>query len=483
MSERYDPQLKARLTLDDDQRVRGINHQDEFWQAEESAPRKAALAYLRSVSDRLGVPTAQLDFAHQPVTYLEPRAQDTEFRLSEEKTYFDSTTEGFYQTHLNVPVWGAGVAVTLKHNPTRVVSAVNTSLADVHAELPSGDAIERWRTVIEQVEPVGKRASEGLAEEGVVTATGAFVGELVGGFAFKRSRSAAAAAAREQARQARVLSGRFFVYRYDPDERLPGHKHPESPPQDIGLTDEEASPLLGDREPTLPLPEVDRRIKPGRDYLVAELVFFYPTSEWGDINWRALVELQTGSILYLRALAAHVDGLVFVHDPIGESGNAANGPASTSAVLNAFRDDETLPNLNAPVGGVQSLAGSHVAISEEESPVVAAPTRPAGSDFDYDARTNNFAAVNAYYHANRFFDFVEDLGFPLSTYFGGTTFPVPVDRPRLGDGHQRALRRDGLRNRPPLLCPRRHDGHGQPNRHRDRLAGPPARTRRPRHPP
>lgn len=432
MSEKYDPHLKARLTLDDEARVRGINHIDEFWQSEENAPRKVALSYLRAVSDTLGMRAEQLKNAHQPANYLEPLRQDTQYRLSEEKTFFDSTTEGFYQTHLNVPVWGAGVTVTMKHNPTRVVSAVNTSLSDVRAELPAEEAIDRWRAVIAETEPKPrKRGAEGLAEE--ETATGAFVGEMLSGYAFRRSRSAAAARARERAGQARILSGRFFVYRYDPEARLPRESPPNRPQIEVDLTSTAtASPLVVEKEPVLPLPPVDEQIRPGGDYLVVEIVFFYPTAEWGDINWRALVELETGSILYLRALAAHVDGLVFVSDPVSESGNAAIGPTSTSAVLNPFRDDEALPNLDAPVSGFQSLTGSRVALSEEESPVIAAPTRPSGNDFDYDTRTNDFAAVNAYYHANRFFDLVEDLGFPLATYFDGTTFPVPVDHRGLG---------------------------------------------------
>jgi hypothetical protein len=47
-------------------------------------------------------------------------------------------------------------------------------------------------------------------------------------------------------------------------------------------------------------------------------------------------------------------------------------------------------------------------------------TKSVGTDFDFDVRTNNFAAVNAYYHCDRFFRLVGDLGFDIPTYFGGT---------------------------------------------------------------
>lgn len=429
MEEVFDSDLSARLTLDDDGRVRAINQVDELWRTEEANPRDTALSYLRHVAGRLDVPPERFDHAHQPVEFRDPREQETQYRLSEEKSLFDGTTEAFYQTHLNVPVWASGVTVTLKHNPTRVVSAVNTSLDDLDANLPADEIIDRWREVFERAKR--QRAAAGLTDEEPDTAD--FVGDLLSGYVFKDSRAKAALQAREEAADARVISGRFFIYRYEPDERLPRRHEQEDASEAEGLTGKETTtPIAEDVEPTLPLPPVDDTIEAGADYLVAEIVFYYPTDQWGDINWRALVEVETGSVLYLRALAAHVNGFVFVLDPVSESGNTANGPSANSATLNPFRDDVTLPNLNAPIGGTQSLTGTRVTITEEESPSLSPPSESTGNDFDYDARTNDFAAVNAYYHTDRFFALVEDLGFSLGSYFGGTTFPVPVDHRGLG---------------------------------------------------
>jgi hypothetical protein len=73
-------------------------------------------------------------------------------------------------------------------------------------------------------------------------------------------------------------------------------------------------------------------------------------------------------------------------------------------------------------------------LADDDAPTVAPPTEATGTDFDYAARTNNFAAVNAYYHANNFFDVLEDLGFDRDAYFNGTAFPVHVDhRASIGD--------------------------------------------------
>lgn len=431
MPEIYDPKLKARLTVDESDRVRSIDHVDEYWESPEATPRETAIAYLREVADTFALPADQFAFAHQPVDYLSPEAdRDTEYRLNVEKTLFNMTTEGFYQTHRNTPVWAAGVTVTVKHNPMRVVGATNTALDGLEVELPSEEVIDRWRRLFAQA--AAEQPPTGFVLDAEPSETADFVGEVIAGRAFRRANRRATSADREASRGARLISGRFFIYRYDPDERLPKPEKPAQPEPVIGLTGEEGGFQDPERVMTLPLPAVDRRIRAGADYLVAELVFTYITPEWGDINWRALVELETGSILYLRALAAEVNGLVFLHDPITESGNAAVGPTANAATLDPFRDDVVLPNLNAPSGGVQSLVGSRVQLSEQEAPVVAAPTQATGTDFDYGSRTNNFAAVNAYYHTERFFALVAGMGFPNS-YWGGTSFPVPVDHRGLGN--------------------------------------------------
>jgi hypothetical protein len=429
MHEVFDGALSARLTLDDANRVRSINH-DVYWESGEASARDTALRYLRAVADTFDVPQSQLLHAHQAVNYLEPEARDTEYRLAEEKTLLDATTEGFYQTYLNVPVWASGVSVTVKSNPMRVVAAANTSLDKVEAEMPSEEAISRYRELFRSA--AQDQPPAGFADEQPRgTESGAYVADLVGGKATGRRGRTADAPEAEARRAARLLSGRFFIYRFDPAERVAKPEGVPDQPAREDLPDLAGGSILG-TEPTLPLPPVDDRIRAGQDYLVAELVMFYPTVQWGDVNWRLLVEVETGSILYLRSLAAHVNGLVFNADPISESGNAANLPSSTSAVLNTFRDDVALLNLDAPSGGTQALKGSRARVAEVEAPTVAAPTQPAGNDFDYDARTNNFAAVNAYYHVDRFFNLVENLGFPLATYFDGTVFPVRVDHRGLG---------------------------------------------------
>src|SRR5262249_45502606 len=153
----------------------------------------------------------------------------------------------------------------------------------------------------------------------------------------------------------------------------------------------------------LPLPPVPSSIKDGNYYTVAEVTFLHPMPGNEKLVWLALVELTTNTVLYLRALASGVNGMIFKVDPITASGNAANSPDKPDAVLNPFRTSVALPNLNAPVGGVQALKGSRAAVVDVEAPSIVPPTKPTGNNFDYDVRTNDFAAVNAYYHVDRFF--------------------------------------------------------------------------------
>ena len=419
----YDPSLKANVTLDDSGHVRGINHLDEYRAVEHLRGGEAAAAYVRDIAGKLNIAREALHSLEQPVSYLDPQAQEVEYRFSGEKALFDSATYAYYQTWLNTPVWAAGITATIKQAPTRVVSATNTSEHGIDAKMPSTEAIERYRRLFatgEKVDTSPSRPSPKTAEARYRAGSDLLTDIL--GMSVKASKKAD-----DSGQAPKLIRGRFFVYRYDPQKRTEDHPHPapntyapeEGAAQDIN------QPLCGN-PPTLPLAPAPKTIQEGRWYLVAELVFRLPY-QGSRMNWRMLVEVETNTILYLRALTSGVSGLVFTYDPITSTGTATNTPNQSNAVLNPDRDTVVLPNLNAPVAGTQALQGSLVSLIEIELATVAAPTRPTGSDFNYDVRTNDFAGVNAYYHNDRFFQLVENLGFPLATYFDGTSFPVEVD--------------------------------------------------------
>lgn len=113
----HDPSLKATVTLDDAGQVRGINHLDEYREIEHASGREAASAYVRDIAGKLNIAPESLHNLEQPVSFLDPQPQEVEYRFSEEKPAFDSTTYAYYQTYLNTPVWAAGVTATVKHAP------------------------------------------------------------------------------------------------------------------------------------------------------------------------------------------------------------------------------------------------------------------------------------------------------------------------------------------------------------------------------
>jgi hypothetical protein len=174
------------------------------------------------------------------------------------------------------------------------------------------------------------------------------------------------------------------------------------------------------------VPAVNDKIQDGSWYVVAEITFEVTTGE-DRHTWRVLVELETGSILYLRPLFDFVNGFVYENDPITKTGTTAPDSGSNNATLNPLRDDVLLQNLDAPIAGTQHLSGAFAEVTQVEGDNIASPTQLTGVDFDYSARTNNFASVSGYFHTDRIFRTMQDLGFNVSTYMSNTVFPIPVD--------------------------------------------------------
>lgn len=214
---------------------------------------------------------------------------------------------------------------------------------------------------------------------------------------------------------------RQVIYRYEPDHREEQHDHEQGgclTPGDVHV-------------PHLPDTTIKGLAK-GQHWVCDEILFQAARSaDEAPVNWRMLVEPKSGDVLYIRALVACATGLVFERDPQTQ-GNATATGASSNAVLNPLRSSVTLHGLTP--GRPQELSGEFVEIAETSNPVVAAPTEAGpASAFNYDARTDDFSAVNAYYHCDNMFRTMQDYGFNVTSYFDGTSFPVPVDHRALGN--------------------------------------------------
>jgi hypothetical protein len=428
MQEHFDEGLKADVLRDQSNRVRAIRHSQEYWESEEGSPLGAAIAYVREMAGAYEVPSSELDNLQAQATHLDPKPQDVKYRLAEERSSFDTATFGFDQTVLNTPVWGAGLKVTVKQGPNRVISSVNTSHASIEVERPSEEAVERYKRLFRATDVLrarraaGEEPGEDEQDEGR-----ALVMDLINLEPQNRHD------ANDIRRWTRLIRGQFWVYQYDEEARLPSQVPiPERFNRGIDRTPGEAGEIIpDDREPlVLPLPPVDERIQDGAYYLVAEITFEMPLGERKRLTWRALVEVETNSVLYLRALTSDVNGQVFVQDPPTKTGNTALSSASNNATLNLHRDTALLQNLVTPSGGTQSLSGTFGRLQEVEGDVFAVPTRPSGSDFLYNARTNDFTAVSAYFHVDRIFREIASMGWTISGptgYFSNTNFPVEID--------------------------------------------------------
>lgn len=125
---------------------------------------------------------------------------------------------------------------------------------------------------------------------------------------------------------------------------------------------------------------------------------------------------------------------VFEIDPISATGDFAMRPGAAPKVLDRNRKPVGLAHLDRPRGnGSWRLSGRNVRLYDGDDTIpkgwgwirIPPPTeqRP---HFDFHSRTNDFAAVNAYYHLDQMFTLLETLEMPFSSFPMGYTLPVPI---------------------------------------------------------
>ncbi|WP_426120658.1 hypothetical protein [Kocuria sp. LHG3120] len=428
MTTYYDDRVQGHITRDTDGNVTHVRYSQELRASEESAPLEAASVYLRELAGLMGLDRRHLETLNAPVQSLVPRDQGEEFRLEDEKALFDATTVSFVQTFFDVPVFRRGVAVKVKQGPSRIVGATANTESELHGRLPDPDRTQFYQRLFRGGAKFFDRAAHFEETEipTEVAAASAEVQRLLG----LRERDPKT----YDARTTGLINGRFVAYRFHPELRFAGRSElrPDSTPVPV---DEEPSGVEGN--PPFPdIPPVNESIERGRTYLCAEMIVRHELPEFGELIWLLLVEVDTGSVLYIECQTCFINGMVFRVDPNVGSGDLTVTADDGDAVLQNHDSSEVLHNLNPPVSGSQSLRGTYVVVQNVEDPNIAAPTRPSGSNFDYAPRTNEFAAVNAYYHQTQLFRRIANLGFPITTYFNGTSFPTPVDHRGLGGANQ-----------------------------------------------
>lgn len=385
---------------DPDGVVRQLEHVQEPYVAQpnaslgftqETSPRALAEDYLREVAPLYGFSEMlSPGEAGLGLRDVEPAETGAQVRFVEEKPVTGTTTLSYEQTYQGIPVWEAGVNVTVQESPMRVTSSQSSVHLDVTNE-------ERAALSAGEEERYGP---DQLDEQSLPPLLGIPHREIQ-----------------------RINAKRLFYYRYDPKDRF----DPE-----IKAGEEDS---LQHSPPTLPLPPVPDNIIPSVHYKVTEVLFTLAIEGWGDINWSALVEAETGAVLRLRALVTcAATGTIFRLDPVTLTGDGSITPAAAGSVLDALRETVNLEGLRPPLnsGDPQSLDGEFVRLLDVGPPTVAAPREPLPGVFSYAAQTDNFAAVNAYHHCDTLFRRMQGMGFNVQSYFDGTEFPVRVDHRALG---------------------------------------------------
>jgi zinc metalloprotease ZmpB len=346
-----------------------------------TTPTQIANKYLKENLDNLGLVQSRMDDDEAALTN-EGRRNDPIIRFSQEKKIGRSTVVVYDQFVMGLLIFDARIGVQIDSSAMTVTSAQSSMHGSVEVRNPN--AIEHL--------------------DAPKTLTPAATKKLLG-------------VSLENLQDARIE--RQYVYRFEPDQR-------------VEKVEDEHQGCFGPHEYLeLDLPSLPSGIEKGQHYVVNEILFRASrTKNEPPVNWRALVEPESGSVLYIRALVACATGMVFVRDPQTQTGAAVTG-ASSNAVLNPFRSSVTLA---APPATPQPLAGEYVQLAETGAPVIPAPQMPApASAFNYDVRTDEFSAVNAYHHCDNLFRTMADYGFDVVDYFDGTAFPVPVDHRALGN--------------------------------------------------
>ena len=389
MSQEFDQERNTYIDRDPQGIARQLIHTHAPVLIDAPTPQAAAADYLGQFREPLGLTPEHLqNLSSTPADAIQ-RAP-VELRFSEEKGQFDTATVAYHQTDLGLPVWQAGVAVQMKVDPFRVTVSQSTVHPDLEVKRPPAKAVTAAKSIDEkQLARLLGLTDQPKTESGWDPET------------------------------LKIERRGLVIYRHESARRA------SAPPPAA----EHRAPFQSG-VPTLPLPPVAEDIREGQHYVCARIDFGLSRGSY-VLHWVALIEVESLSVLYLEVFTSGVNGMVFEIDPITTNGGPL--PSATTSALNPVRVSSVLPGLNPPSGGTQSLTGENVQLSDVEKPTVAVPTEATGTDFNFDARTDNFAAVNAYYHCDKFFRLLDGMGFTRASYFGGTTFPTAVDHRGLED--------------------------------------------------
>lgn len=366
---------------------RPYNMSNALTKKENVSPKDIATEYLKEVSPLLEIDNEMLKNSQNQLVENKLELDETsenKLEFKSEKPAMGSTVVTFSQTYKGAPIIDGGFSVYVNDNQMEVTRSQNSIHYDMNIKEPSPDAKYMPNEITEDKlsQILGLKESDGK-------------------------------------KRPQIHTKKLAIYQYEPDDRL----------DDKIKENYEFKKSVYD---SMAIPDISQDIKPSLHYFVSEVIFSYTLTKWTEpINWRAYIEVETGSILYLLALVDFVDGFVYTTDPSRLTGDANIRPSSPSTVLDNLRTIVTLNGLRPPNSQNKvELKGDLVELVDVSNPFVAPPSEPSPGSFRYEVLSDNFSAVNAYYHSHNVFQMAKDMGFP----FTRTRFPVRIDhRAIIGD--------------------------------------------------
>ena len=349
--------------------VRQLRHIQRPYRARNLSGRSLAAQYVQEVAEIYQLPPNALTTLNsQFYATNDFTSEPTRLRFANENALLGTSTLAFVQTLGGLVIEEAGLSVTVQAGPDRITSSLSTFHHEAKIEAPEREFHPYSVPELERLLHLGPRE-----------------------------------------RKIEITSQRRLIYRYEAVRRID--------PEAIGTPTPQAGP-----NPTLRVQPVRNTLTDGSHYVVVEVLF---TTDPGHaaLNWRAFIEERTSSVLYLRAFFDCVLGNVFCIDPVSDTGNRVLTGCSGHEMLDTIQTTVTLPVVPA---SPQSLTSEFVTLSDF-NPTAPLPTSPPVNFTGLASDSVDFGAVNAFYHLDRFFRLMIDLGIDPTTYFSATKFPLPVD--------------------------------------------------------
>lgn len=161
--------------------------------------------------------------------------------------------------------------------------------------------------------------------------------------------------------------------------------------------------------------------------LAISATVFMPAASGDSIAHRILFDPLEDELIRKSPIASACAGYAFLNDPDSKTGAFALRHDSDADQLDHEHDPVGLLDLDHAGGGRRKLSGPRVRVL---SPSVLGKSydppqqRPP---FAFSARTNEFAAVSAYYHCDSMMQLIEQFGFVLADHFGKVALPLTVE--------------------------------------------------------